>query len=46
MLVIKSEPYYRGRSGILCYDIKVYGSMYDEKKIESFGKVDYSEWNY
>ena len=46
MFVIKSESYYHGCSGILYYDIKVYGSMYDEKKIEFFGKVDYSEWNY
>lgn len=38
MFVIKSEPYYRGCSGILGYDIKVYGSMYDEKKIEFFWK--------
>lgn len=46
MFVIKSEPYYRKDCFGSCYNIKVYGSMYDEKKIESIEKVDYSEWNY
>ena len=35
MFINKSEPYYRGRSGITCYDIKVHGSMNDEIEQEA-----------
>ena len=37
MFVNKSEPYYRGRSGITCYDIKVHGSDETEQEAEDKG---------
>lgn len=39
-----ASPCYYDKNGRLCSRIIWYG--YDTKEIESFGKVDYSEWNY
>ena len=42
MVIIKED-------GLYCTKIKVYGPIYSAWKIdemESFGKADYSEWNF
>ena len=42
--MFSSSPCYYDKNGR--YVSRVIWCGYDSKEIESFGKVDYSEWNY